>query len=138
MPRGQTLLAVDCGVWDRRQVLPRSSTLDSKVATKLYTDGQILSVLEEADKGVSHVELCRIHGISAETLEGWLRRYSDPSQLRSALYRKYQQLRELQEVAGLGSWEFRPMETAVSVGLSSITLCHRYSLEAGLGFVHRT
>ena len=75
------------------------------MTTKHYSEGQILSILEEADKGTPTVELCRKHGVSAATFDAWQRQYSAPTTLRSALFQKNRQLDELQEVAGLGSWE---------------------------------
>ncbi len=78
---------------------------DDAVTTKHYSEGHILSILEEASKGASHADLCRKHGVSTATFDTWLRKYSVPSELRSALYRKNRQLDELQEVAGLGGWE---------------------------------
>jgi len=78
---------------------------DATMTTKRYSEGKILSILEEADKGASSVELCRKHGVSTDTLDAWRHKYGIQSELRRALYRKNRQLDELQEVAGLGSWE---------------------------------
>ncbi len=75
------------------------------MTSKHYSEEQILRILEEADEGASRADLCQKYGMSAATFDGWLQKYSEPSELRSALYRKNRQLDELQEVACLGSWE---------------------------------
>lgn len=75
------------------------------MTTGHYSEGQILSILEEADSGASPDDLCQKYGLSTATFDAWQRKYSAPSELRSALYRKNRQLDELQDVAGLGSWE---------------------------------
>ncbi len=75
------------------------------MGTEHYSEGQILRILEEADEGASRADLCRKYGVSGATFDAWLKKYSEPSELRHALYRKNRQLDELQEVAGLGSWE---------------------------------
>jgi len=42
---------------------------------KRYTEAQIISVLEQADKGQKIEDICREHGISAPTFHRWKKRY---------------------------------------------------------------
>ena len=75
------------------------------MTSKSYSESQILAILEEADSGASRAALCASYGISEATLDGWVQKYSDTTELRKALRRRSRQIDELQEVAGLGSWE---------------------------------
>ena len=47
---------------------------------KRYTEAQIISVLEQADKGQKIEDICREHGISAPTFHRWKKRYGGLSQ----------------------------------------------------------
>lgn len=42
---------------------------------KRYSEEQIVSILKEAEGGMSRVELCRKHGISDATFYNWRQKY---------------------------------------------------------------
>ena len=75
------------------------------MTTNSYSESQILAILQEAEKGASKDELCESYGVPTAIFDAWLQKYNDPAELRRALRRKSRQIDELQEVAGLGSWE---------------------------------
>lgn len=65
---------------------------------KRHTEEQIVSILKEAESGVSTVELCRKHGISDATFYNWRQKYggmetSDVKELR-ALREENRKLKE--------------------------------------------
>ena len=42
-----------------------------------YTESQIMSILKQAEDGMSVAELCREHGMSSASFYGWRTKYSD-------------------------------------------------------------
>ena len=42
-----------------------------------YTESQIMSILKQAEDGMSVADLCREHGMSSASFYGWRTKYSD-------------------------------------------------------------